>query len=93
MTVFKFSVDSKIQGYHVYQTIWPNPFIGEELECKREPGNSHDPHAVATIKVIFGVSTIHCRPLNLEPKLTLRHPKWMDHMGLMHTHFVKYKYA
>jgi len=32
-------------------------------------------------------------PLNLEPELTLRHSKWMDSVELMHTHFIKYKYA
>ena len=56
--MFKFSVDSKIRGYHVYQTVWPNPFIGEELNCLCEPGNSHDPHTVAVMKRISGDSTV-----------------------------------
>ena len=58
MSVFRFSINSKIRGYHVYQTIWSNLYIGKELNCKREPGNSHDPHAVAMTKVISGVSTV-----------------------------------
>jgi len=56
--MFKFSVDSKIQGYHVYQTVWPNPFISEEFNCIREPGSSHDPHAMAVIKIISGDLTV-----------------------------------
>ena len=68
MSVFRFSIDSKIRGYHVYQTIWSNPCIGEELNCKREPGNSHDPHVVAMTKVISGVSTVvgHV-PIDISP--------------------------
>ena len=68
MSVFRFSIDSKIRVYHVYQTIWSNPYIGEELNCKREPGNSHDPHAVAMTKVISGVSTVvgHV-PIDISP--------------------------
>ena len=58
MTVLKFLVDYKILGYHIYQTIKLNPFVGEEHKCKCEPGNLHDPHTIATMKIIFRVSTI-----------------------------------
>ena len=43
-----FSVESMVRGYHVYQSIW-TPSVGEELLCRKEPGNSHDPFAVAVI--------------------------------------------
>ena len=56
--VSRFVIDSKIRGYHVYQTIWSSPYVGEELECRREPGNSHDPHAVAMMKVISRASAV-----------------------------------
>ena len=48
--VCRFSVESVIRGYHEYKSIWSDPMLGEELECKRESGNSHDTHAVAVIK-------------------------------------------
>ena len=49
-----FSIESMIRGYHEYKSIWTDPTLGEELECKREPGNPHDTHAVAVIKTISG---------------------------------------
>ena len=52
---FCFSVDSSSRGYHEYQSIWPNPTAYDELLCEREPGNSHDTHAVAIKKYISGV--------------------------------------
>ena len=41
-----FSVDSVIRGHHIYKDIW-TPNLGEILPCKVEPGNVHDPYAVA----------------------------------------------
>ena len=41
-----------IRVYHEYKSIWTDPTLGEELQCKREPGNPHDTHAVAVIKTI-----------------------------------------
>ena len=41
-------VDSCIQGYHVFKSIW-NPTTGEELNCVRERTNTEDPYAVAVI--------------------------------------------
>ena len=55
---FIFSVESMIRGYHEYQLIWNDPIIGEELGCEREPGNSHDPYAVAVKKAIGGSDRI-----------------------------------
>ena len=46
----------EIRGYHDYKPIWSDPTLEEELECKREPGNPHDTHAVAVIKAISGSS-------------------------------------
>ena len=54
MLLAVFRVESKVRGYHVYQSIWPSPFVGEEVSCERETGNAHDPQAVAMMKVIDG---------------------------------------
>ena len=51
---YVFSIDSMIRGYHKYKKVWDDPVDGEELECKREIGNSHDMHAVAVRRVIDG---------------------------------------
>ena len=39
-TVFTFPVNSSSRGYHVYQSIWPNPLRDDELAdaCERETG-------------------------------------------------------
>ena len=50
----RFSVESKIRGYHEYKGIWENPNIGESLICEREVGNAYDTHAVAIKKTIEG---------------------------------------
>ena len=47
-----FVVQSIICGYHEYKSIWDNPVNGEELNCVREIGNSHDQTAVAVMKEI-----------------------------------------
>ena len=44
-----FEVDSCIQGYHVFGSIW-NPTTGEELNCVQERTNTEDPYAVAVIR-------------------------------------------
>jgi len=36
-------------GHRVYKSIW-TPFIGEELICHQESGNTSDPFAVAVLK-------------------------------------------
>ena len=41
-----FSVDSLIRGHHIYKHIW-TPNLGEINLCRVEPGNIHDPYAVA----------------------------------------------
>ena len=41
-----FSVDAMVRGYHVYQSVW-TPTVGEELPCRREPGNIQDPFSVS----------------------------------------------
>ena len=45
----EFNIDSCVRGYHVYQLRW-TAVVGEELTCRREPGNASDPFAVAVIK-------------------------------------------
>jgi len=44
-------MDSAVRGYHIYiyQALWPNPYIGEQLECQEEYGNAHDMYAVSVI--------------------------------------------
>ena len=44
-----FELEAMIRGYHEYQTVW-SPVQGELLDCRREPGNRHDPYAVAVIR-------------------------------------------
>ena len=45
---YSFSVEAVVRGYHVYHEVWPAP-VGEQLTCRREIGNSHDPFAVSVI--------------------------------------------
>ena len=47
-------LNSMVRGYHEYQAIWSDPYVGEELISEREVGNSHDPQAVALKKEIDG---------------------------------------
>ena len=58
MTLYAFSIESMIRGYHEYKLIWNNPVVGEDLLCEREVGNPHDTHAVAVKKVIDGNLTV-----------------------------------
>ena len=58
LAALTFRLDSKVRGYHVYQAIWTNPCIGDELICEQEIGNSHDPQAVAMKKEIDCVISI-----------------------------------
>ena len=44
-----FSVPGIICEYHVCQRIWA-PFVGEKATTAREPGNEHDPYAVAVLE-------------------------------------------
>ena len=37
---------SCVRGYHVYEDQWI-PVTNEELACRRQPRNVHDPYAVA----------------------------------------------
>ena len=46
-----FRITSQVCGYHVYKDVWNSAEdIGQELICKREPGNQSDTHAVAVTK-------------------------------------------
>ena len=57
MPLPSFSIVSKVRGHHVYKDMWnAEEDIGEELRCKREPGNRNDTHAVAVMKADRGVS-------------------------------------
>ena len=41
---------SCIRGYHVYQRVWTDPYVGETLDCRREPTNVVDRYAVSVIR-------------------------------------------
>ena len=56
MTSYEF--ESVVRGFHEYQSIW-TPEIGEELVCKWERHNAHDPFAVAVMKSEAGVVVGH----------------------------------
>ena len=56
--MYTFSVDSVVRGYHEYKDIWDADIDGLELPCKREPGNPHDPSAVAVVKQSSGTSVV-----------------------------------
>ena len=57
-----------IRVYHEYKTIWSDPTLGEELECKRDSGNLHDTHAFAVIKTISGSNvTVGHLPRSISP--------------------------
>ena len=44
-----FEIQAMIRCYHQYKVIW-NAKFGEELECQRETGNTHDISAVIVLK-------------------------------------------
>ena len=44
-----YEVESCIRGFHVYRVVW-TPYIGEQLDCALDSGNSKDPFAVAVQK-------------------------------------------
>ena len=46
----EFSVQTIVRGYHIYQSIWDAACDGELLSCERQPGNLHNPSAVAVKK-------------------------------------------
>lgn len=48
-SVFEFTVNGMIRGYHVYQDVW-EANVGEILPYTREVGNRRDPHAIAVKK-------------------------------------------
>ena len=55
MTAYTFCIDSMVQGYHDYQSIWDNPLSDGDLLCVREcTGNPHNLQAVAIKKTIDG---------------------------------------
>jgi len=46
--MYKFQVWSVVRGYHIYQNIWI-AIIGEILSGEKEPQNTVDPYAAATL--------------------------------------------
>ena len=56
MATDTFSIEAIVRGYHVKQDSW-DAAIGEQLPCKREPGNYKDPFTVAVVRspVIVGL--------------------------------------
>ena len=57
MTLYTFSIESMIGGYHEYKFVRDNRFVGDWL-CEQEVGNPHDTHAVAVKKVTDGNLTV-----------------------------------
>ena len=53
-----FYIESMARGYHEYKSVWENPVSGEELNCTRDIGNSHDPMAVSILKEIDGATIV-----------------------------------
>ena len=45
-----FMMDCAVRGCHVYQVIWLNPYMGEQLQCQEEYGYPHDMYAVSVIR-------------------------------------------
>ena len=44
------AIDSCLRGRRVYKATW-KPTLHEELQCRKEDDNPHDPYAVAVIKI------------------------------------------
>ena len=42
MTACAFCIDSIVQGYCEYQSIWDIPLVDGDLPCEWKTGNSHD---------------------------------------------------
>ena len=66
----EFSVQAMVRGYHIYQKIWDAAFDGELLHCKRQPGNPHDPSAIAVMKGST-ISTIFVKRIPIVAKYKL----------------------
>ena len=60
MTVDMFCIDSMIQGYYEYQSIWDILLVDGDLLYERETGNSHDPQAMTLKKVMDGTLAASC---------------------------------
>ena len=43
MTAYMFCIDSMIQGYHEYQSIWDIPLADGDILCEQETRNLHNP--------------------------------------------------
>ena len=58
-----YEMESCIRGFHVYRVVW-TPYIGEQLDCVLDSGNSEDPFAVAVQKddrtISHALRTISC---------------------------------
>ena len=55
MTAYTFYIDSMVQGYHDYQSIWDNSLAdGDYLLCEQETRNLQDLQAMAIKKTIGG---------------------------------------
>ena len=45
-----YEVDSTVRRHHVFKEIWM-PFIGEDLECKRDISNTRDAHSASGLSL------------------------------------------
>ena len=39
-SIYTFSIELMISGYHKYIVVWNNPVVGEDLLCEHEVRNS-----------------------------------------------------
>ena len=60
ITAYTFCIDSMIQGYHEYQSVWDNPLADADLLCEWETGFSHNPQAIAIKRVTDGTLATSC---------------------------------
>jgi len=44
------NIEAMVCGYHVYRDSW-DAAIGEQLPCKREPGNCNNPFGMAVVRL------------------------------------------
>ena len=61
-----YEVDSIVRGHHVFKEIW-TPFIGEDLECKRDVSNTRDAYAVGIMRMRFLKSFEKCTEARVAP--------------------------
>ena len=52
-----YSIHTSVRGYHAYKDVW-EAALGQLLPCQREPGNIHDPYAVAVVETVVATQIV-----------------------------------